>query len=269
MNDIYKLIDKYEVNIPKVRKIYGLPEKYKEAGIKNLHVTMKHRLELIEYLNEIIQNFNWDSYHNFVKKERVEKTISENGVFMSSAMNANFTNSNAMINFIHLSLMSMFSMIISVTGMLAKILWLSLDLEVTNKSGKIIKNERGIKIKNVSHAIRNKYTSLCSKANLENHIIDNDCWFNDVRYIRNRCEHGDHAQIFVWFDDRVSALGNEPSGIPLVNKNLFQVSPGIPERRVNKYCRFIYDKLYTLLKDIFTFLTILDISERIHKKRSK
>ena len=142
MSEIEKLINSFEKNIPLIRKKYSLPDKYGQKEIKNLCVALKHRIELLNFLNDIIQNFDWDIQHKLEINDIPDEQLYIHGrhMFKSKNMLINFNrkvrdeSSNAMSNFIQISLMTMFSMVISIFGIIAELLWRSYNIEVKRQT---------------------------------------------------------------------------------------------------------------------------------------
>lgn len=256
MNEVIELIDKYEQSIAGVRKKLLLPDLSSDQSLtlENYCIALKHKLKLIMFVLNIIERFDWNVLHGFDEfKKTIKETPTDNYFLESDVINADFPESKYMMDFIHIVLMEMFSLIISSVGVLALIYWVSLDLQVIDKKGKEIKDKRLITINRILKALPSGVDIL--KRELEKHIIS-DKWFLDLKNIRNACEHDDHTQIFVWSDKRKAALGNQPSGVPLINEDLFSNPLNKHERYVTKYPVLIYQKLNLLLNETFTVLLL-------------
>ena len=90
----------------------------------------------------------------------------------------------------------------------------------------------------------------------ENFSFEDYSWFDDIRNIRNECEHGDHTQIFVYSEEeRLPSVthNRQTTLIPFIHRRHFLSSdlPDIDKRRIDKYCDFIQEITNTVIRDFF------------------
>lgn len=241
-----KLIDVFENNMSKLRDMLCLNSISQEAEyrIHDLCLGFKSKLILILYLRDITTNVDWDLFRYF-EAARADRQQRKDPRCVFPSMEISFKNRDTMENFIVSNLMNIFSLILSVTGMLGKLINLSFDLKIRDEEASIFVVHRRL--------------PNCPLKDLLERKIAEDKWLYDVRAIRNECEHADHTQVFNWPEEKQgkpASLGNIPWGIPIINPRFFRTPPDIQQREINNYINFVFTKLDNLVKSLLETLCV-------------
>jgi len=259
--EVFNVIKKFKENLLQIRKKLKLKKKYDYEMVNKKYIAIKHRLELFFFIFNIIEKFNWNNYHffnqGFLKSEIINSN--NNYLFECDRMSIDFKTPNAMINFIHIMLMSYFSTCISIFENFSSFFWKALNIDIRTRENKIIEDERFITIKRIAYSIYNgkKYNKNI-KGILYNNFLYEGCWFENLKKIRNKCEHGNHNQIFIW-ENKDSSLGSRPEGIPFIDERLFSNSKinDPDEIRVDIYCKKILNKTRGFLLSLFLEIDLM------------
>lgn len=213
--------------------------------IRNLCRAVEHRIELLLYVKDMINDFDWSKYHRFEYHREESKKTSGEGVVCQVLQDGKilikFKHKESMENFVFINLVTFFSGIVSIVDNIALILRYSFNLKIPP--------DRLTNIWRVQKEL--------PESSLKKHLHDNiiaDKIFTGVLAVRKDCEHRDHSQVFIWSDSiRSEGIGSRVSNIPLIRRDLVDIDE-TARREISNYCEMAYSKLYNFLKSFFSLV---------------